>query len=85
MSMSNFEAAQLLWQARDEMDAASDEMRAAQEAMAGAAGDMAWRSVAARRFSERVAELADEAAYAMSTCADEASVLLARGNAAVLS
>lgn len=85
MSITNFEAAQLLWQARDEMDAASEEMRAAREALASAVADMAWESAAARRFGERAEDLAVEAGYAVSECAEEARILLERGNALALS
>lgn len=85
MSITNFEAAQLLWQAREEMDAAADDMRAAQQTTASAEADMTWQSVAARMFHERVTELTDTAGYAAVECAEEARILLERGNAAVLS
>lgn len=80
MTMTNFDKAQLLWRARDEMVWAAEEYRAAEQMMTAVAADMAWQSDAARGFRDAVGDLVAVARGGVVGCWDEADALLAAGN-----
>lgn len=84
MTTSDHDAARLLWEASDQMRQATEEMRVARVTMQAVAGEMGWRASAAVAFQNRLTTAIERAGEAMMRCSDEADVLLANGNRAML-